>query len=353
MGGRRKEMNTHRKIFTKKEYLGKVLKPLAIIFFVAFSYTYATGQILNITVPMSAAEENPPTGTAGIGTGALTFDPATNTLSGTVTFSGLSTGATDGHVHLGAVGVNGGVVIPLDTTGALGLTAGTMALPPTDLDLTVPPLLTAFNNNDLYLNIHTTTNPGGEIRGQIIPNGTFSDVPQSGFAFTQIEQIAGAGITGGCAADPPRYCPDNPITRGQMAVFLEVSAGRGAPVACTGTRFTDVTPTSVGQASCDFIEAFADAGITGGCGPGIFCPNDPVTRGQMAVFIETAIGGVIGACAGTFNDVLTTDPFCGFIERLALDGITGGCGPGVFCPNNPVTRSQMAVFLVTAPILLP
>jgi len=186
---------------------------------------------------------------------------------------------------------------------------------------------------------------------------SFADVPANHLFFNQIELVAAAGITGGCQADNPatptvneaQFCPDANITRGQMAVFMEVSAGRAAPAACTGTRFSDVTPASVGQAGCDFIEAFANAGITGGCGPATFCPNDPVTRGQMAVFIETAIGGVIGACAGTFNDVLTANPFCGFIERLALDGITGGCGPGVFCPNNPVTRGQMAVFLVAAP----
>ena len=39
-----------------------------------------------------------------------------------------------------------------------------------------------------------------------------------------------------------------------------------------------------------FVEALAAAGITGGCGNGNYCPNDPVTRGQMAVFISTALG---------------------------------------------------------------
>ncbi len=183
---------------------------------------------------------------------------------------------------------------------------------------------------------------------------TFADVPANHPFFSQIEAVAAAGISGGCATTPARlFCPDAPITRGQMAVFLEVSAGRAVPVACSGTRFSDVTPTSVGQAACNFIEAFANAGITAGCGPGIFCPNDPVSRGQMAVFLEVATGGVIGACAGTFTDVTAANPFCGFVERLALDGITGGCGAGNFCPNNPVTRGQMAVFLVAAPILLP
>jgi len=350
-GGKEKKMNTYQKSFSKKESLGKFLKPLAIIFFIAFSYTYAAGQVLTITVPMSPAQENPPTGTAGTGTGTLTFDPATNTLSGTVVFSGLSAVSTAGHIHTGAVGVNGPVVIPIDAGGGVGVQAGTMIVPPTDLDLTVPPLTAAFNSNGLYLNIHSLAFPGGEIRGQIVPNGTFSDVALGGFAFTQIEAVAAQGITGGCAVNPPRYCPDNSITRGQMAVFLETSLG-GVTAPCLGT-FADVPTT---HPFCGFIELLNNDGITGGCAagpPARFCPDDPITRGQMAVFIETAIGGVPAACAGTFADVPTTHPFCGFIELLANDGITGGCGGLNFCPNDPVTRAQMAVFLVTAPILLP
>jgi hypothetical protein len=48
------------------------------------------------------------------------------------------------------------------------------------------------------------------------------------------------------------------------------------------------------------------------------------------------------------NDVPTTHPFFRFIEALAAANITAGCGPGSYCPNNPVTRGEMAVFLATA-----
>ena len=47
-------------------------------------------------------------------------------------------------------------------------------------------------------------------------------------------------------------------------------------------------------------------------------------------------------------DVPTTHPFFRFIEAMAASGITGGCGPGAYCPDSPVTRGQMAVFLATA-----
>jgi hypothetical protein len=179
---------------------------------------------------------------------------------------------------------------------------------------------------------------------------SFFDTPTH-FSREFVEQIFGAGITAGCATD--LYCPNGPISRGQMAVFIETSLGN-PPSACAG-RFTDVPAT---DPFCGFIERLAADGITGGCTATQFCPNDPVSRGQMAVFIEAALGRAAGACAGTvFSDVTAASVgpvFCGFIERLAADGITGGCGGGLFCPNNSVTRGEMAVFLVAAPApLLP
>ncbi len=175
----------------------------------------------------------------------------------------------------------------------------------------------------------------------------FQDMPLTHPFVSFVMAIANAGITGGCSA-VPTFCPDNPVTRSQMAVFIETSLGHPAN-ACSGAVFGDVNSATVGDAFCGFIEKFAADGITGGCAPGAFCPNDPITRGQMAVFIETALGNPANACSGQFTDVTAANPFCGFIERLAADGITGGCAAGRYCPNDPVTRGQMAVFLVAAP----
>ncbi|MFY9551558.1 MAG: S-layer homology domain-containing protein, partial [Thermoanaerobaculia bacterium] len=49
---------------------------------------------------------------------------------------------------------------------------------------------------------------------------SFNDVPTSHPFFQYIEALKASGITGGCQASPPLYCPNNPVTRGQMAVFL-------------------------------------------------------------------------------------------------------------------------------------
>jgi hypothetical protein len=172
----------------------------------------------------------------------------------------------------------------------------------------------------------------------------FDDVPSTDFAYDFIMAIANAGITGGCSTTPRLFCPDQLITRGQMAVFLVASLQR-LPNACVG-QFVDVP---IGHPFCGFVEKLASDGITGGCGGNSFCLDDPVTRGQMAVFIVAALGNAPNVCADRFADVPANHSFCGFIERLADDGITGGCGGNIFCPDAPVTRAQMAVFLVAAP----
>jgi S-layer homology domain len=74
------------------------------------------------------------------------------------------------------------------------------------------------------------------------------------------------------------------------------------------------------------------------------------TREQMTLTLAQALGAFQPpACVPgqeMFNDVPASSPFCPFIEELSRRGITGGCGGGNFCPGDPVTRAQMAVFLV-------
>ena len=134
--------------------------------------------------------------------------------------------------------------------------------------------------------------------------------------------------------------------RQQMAVFL-LKAKHGicyTPPACAGV-FADVPCPSL---FADWIEALAAEGITGGCGGGNYCPGAAVRRDQMAAFLLKAEHGstyVPPACAGVFADVACPSQFADWIEQLAAEDVTGGCGGGNYCPSNPNTRGQMAVFL--------
>jgi hypothetical protein len=179
---------------------------------------------------------------------------------------------------------------------------------------------------------------------------SFTDTPNSNIFYSFIETIFHKGITGGCGAGV--YCPGNSVTRAQMAVFI-LKAEHGAayvPPACTGI-FTDVECVPTPAFAVDWIEQLFNEGITGGCGAGIYCSGNNVTRAQMAVFLLKGRSGASytpAACTGIFTDVECT-PTPAFavdwIEQLYNDGITGGCGVGIYCPNSPVTRGQMAVFL--------
>jgi hypothetical protein len=187
----------------------------------------------------------------------------------------------------------------------------------------------------------------------VVTPGGFADVPASHPFFSWIEAVFAAGITGGCSVSPPQYCPDAPVTRDQMAVFLlrGIHGAGDEPPAATGTMFADVPATHPFAA---WIEQLGREGITGGCStsPPQYCPAAGVTRGQMAVFLLRAKHGAgyqpPAATGAMFTDVPVTHPFATWIEQLAREGITGGCAasPLQYCPDATVTRGQMAVFLV-------
>ncbi len=178
----------------------------------------------------------------------------------------------------------------------------------------------------------------------------FIDVPNSYWARAFIERLYLAGITGGCSISPIMYCPEASVTRAQMAVFLlrgEHGASYTPPIA-TGTVFGDIP---LGHWAGPWIEQLATEGITGGCGNGNYCPDLPVTRDQMAVFLLRAKHGAIytpPTPTGVFADVPSNHWAAAWIEQLAAENITGGCStsPMMYCPANIVNRAQMAVFLV-------
>ncbi len=113
-------------------------------------------------------------------------------------------------------------------------------------------------------------------------------------------------------------------------------------------RFLDVPDSNIFQA---FIYGAAGAGIMTGCGGDNFCPDGVVTRSDMAGYIERAMKGAdyLGSpYLGGFSDVSQQTPNANYIQALVDDGITAGCGTGIYCPNNPNTRAQMSVFIVKA-----
>jgi hypothetical protein len=160
-----------------------------------------------------------------------------------------------------------------------------------------------------------------------------------------IEWLADQGITKGCnPPDNTLYCPDDFVSRGQMAAFmvraLDYTDDGG------GDLFTD----DDGNTFEADIDKLASAGVTKGCNPPTndeYCPNDFVTRGQMAAFLVRAMGYTDDGGGDLFTDD-DGNTFQADIDKLGTAGVTKGCNPPTnteYCPNDFVTRGQMAAFL--------
>lgn len=161
-------------------------------------------------------------------------------------------------------------------------------------------------------------------------------------ASTHEEAIAAiyeAGITAGCGSSTSEFCPDDLVTRAQMATFLD----RALDLPETDDDSFSDDDGSVHEGA---INRLAAAGITFGCGGDTFCPDEPIERAHMAAFLDRALD-LPEADDDYFGDD-TDSPHEASINSLAQAGVTGGCGGSSYCPLDFVTRGQMATFLARA-----
>jgi len=177
------------------------------------------------------------------------------------------------------------------------------------------------------LNDVTVTNP--DATAGTIPGGfvaDFLDVPDTNIFYAYVTRLVANGVTAGCGGG--NYCVGASITRAQMAVFL-LKGKLGVcyvPPPATGGVFADVPADGFAAA---WIEDLSARGITGGCGAGNYCPTSPVTRAQMAVFLlKTSLGTAYApaTASGTvFEDVPVGSFAADWIEDLSARNITAGC----------------------------
>jgi hypothetical protein len=179
----------------------------------------------------------------------------------------------------------------------------------------------------------------------LLQGAAFTDLAESNPFYDFIGKLSSRGVTLGCGGG--NYCPEQNVTREQMAAFIIRALGDFDPPEPAMQRFVDVPPSNPFYR---FIDQMAVRGITLGCGPNLYCPSDNVTREQMAAFLIRALGEPNPPMprAQRFTDVPLLNPFYNFIDRLAVKRVTLGCGPNIYCPSSFVTREQMAAFLVRA-----
>jgi hypothetical protein len=298
------------------------------------------------TITLTAGGTGPPTPTVTSITPAS--GPAAGGTNVTITGTNFQSNAT---VTIGGVAATS-VVRVNDTT----ITCKTPARPGGSLnDVTVDNPAAA-----VAVGPHAPTVSGTLVKGWF---ADFLDVPPAFLYHNAIEKIVRAGITTGCGGG--NYCPNLPITRDAMAVFIlrGEHGGNYDPPAATGAVFQDV---QTGTFLAKWMEQFGNEGISTGCGtsPGAplpnYCPTGAVTRDGMAVFLERGKNGAAfnppNATGTAFCDVLTTTFLAKWMEQLKADNITQGCGSGNcprlggiqpnYCPTGTVTRGEMAPFIV-------
>ena len=290
-----------------------------------------------------------PTATSTPSTPTRTPTPAFQVL-GIVPASGPASGGT-------AVSITGTGFLPgatLTIGGVMG--ESIVVVGSSEIDAATPALGAGTLNDVAVANPASATQASlsaALARGWL---ADFLDVPQDDIFHDFVETIFRRAVTAGYGNG--NYGRDDSISRAQMAVLLLKGkfGSSHIPPPATGTVFNDVHVGDFGDA---WIEELAGLQVTVGCGDGNYCPNDSVTRAEMAVFLLKSEHGSTyppPGCARIFDDVpcpSTVDfPYSDWIEQFDAEGITGGCAPAPpgglpeYCPDRPNTRGEMAVFLV-------
>ena len=185
---------------------------------------------------------------------------------------------------------------------------------------------------------------------QLPPGGTFVD-DNGSIHEPSIEALYAVGVIRGCDDRGIFVCPNAPITRAQMAGFLQRTLGFPWP---TRDYFTDDDASKFENA----INRIAEQGIVQGCNPPDntrFCPDRALTREEMATILARAYPDLMPETADDRFVDDDTSIHEANINLIAAAGITKGCNPPDntnYCPRRSVTRGEMATFLVRAQLEL-
>ena len=169
---------------------------------------------------------------------------------------------------------------------------------------------------------------------------SFKDVPASSRFYKEIDFLSSKGVVSGYPSG--QFEPEASVTRAQAAMMI----GRafGVDGSRRSTIFSDVSPSSVASG---YISKAVDGGVVTGFPDVTFRPNEPVTRGQMAILLDRAFE-LTDAAQVSFQDVSKRSQAYSSIAHTVAAGITAGYPDGTFRPGEAVTRGQFAAFLSRA-----
>ncbi len=355
-----------------------------------------TGGAHTFVAMLSGDQETPPNTSPGTGLGTFTLDAAGTTITYNVSYQGLLSTTIASHLHRGAPGQAGPVIVPL--TCCPNPLSGSAPWDPANTS--------ALLAGNVYVNIHSALFPGGEIRGQLIetcatvtPTATVvvpTSTPVTCTSPTPIPVVTPAFTPGpGCSATPHHGDLDATISNNGAtteAVFTNHSTTCSYPIGLASYRRFDnnidhqelydyslavIPPNStlvltVNNPPCAFqadafygnlITSFA-GGVRYGsrllddvngngnnyCDHGCPTPQPQPTDTPVeatatpaeATATTTPTGTPSALCAITFSDVPADNPFYAYVRCLVCRGIASGYPDGTFRPGNNVTRGQIA-----------
>lgn len=194
---------------------------------------------------------------------------------------------------------------------------------------------------------------------------SFADVPLGDWAWLDIEILFAEGLTDGYPTTPLTFGPEREVTRAEMAKFIlqAIYGGDYEPDLAEEDKgvFADVDYENEDLWYLDWVDDLYAQGLTNGCNPTMleYCPDDSVTRAEMAKFLLVAINEdpayvpvLDEEDQGVFEDVdYDADLwYLDWIDALYKEEITTGCNedPLEYCPEVPVLRKEIAAFLVRA-----
>ena len=267
---------------------------------------------------LSGAQEFTPNALPGTATGSFILNAARNQVAFNITYIGLSTNITGGHIHDAAPGLNGPIVKPLGTSGDSSEATDTGLWKTTDAsNALTTALIDSMLIGSTYANFHTTTNPGGEIRGALkMTTGVGFTARIDGSQETPVPDTSHAVGTGSFAISPGRDTINYSITYYGMSGnttaghFHIAPVGVGGGVVKTLTGATGPAATFIGNwastdASQAFIQAYAESLFVGKMYVNFHSTLFPggETRGQLQFGsdVVASVGPVNRALPGQFS----------------------------------------------------
>ena len=197
--------------------------------------------------------------------------------------------------------------------------------------------------------------------------GSFLDVwPSEPFSgkgdppyYEWIEILADLHIAPGCSTEEhivPEYihtdqyfCPQAFVTRAEFVKFLVlVRHGPEALAQASESSFADLP---MDHWASPWVEQLANDGLRLECSSGLFCPDKVITRAEMTALLADAAflpgNNVPTAASGVFSDLPAGHPLASRVEQMFRMGKAPGCSKTRFCPDQEVTRAELAYTLVS------